>query len=80
MNEFEQLNKRIDTLEETLQVILCCVLLPKDGPNWDYFEHLFRHAEKMVSASHSGLPLAQVVEKILNSRRGDEATTAQSEF
>ena len=44
-----EINNNLKSIDNSLKVILCCTLLPKDGPNWAFYESLFESAEKMVS-------------------------------
>lgn len=69
MDKTKQLHKRIDELEQTLRIILCCVLLPKDGPNWGYYEHLFSEAEELLKGKNIDLHVA--VKQLLNPEIGE---------
>jgi len=58
----DELNEKLSSIDRSLKVILCCTLLPKDGPNWDFYESLFRSAEQMV---HLPGDLSSMVKEIL---------------
>lgn len=63
-NEIQDIKQQLDSIENTLKTILCVSLLPKDGPNWDYYEKLFTTAEKMITADTK--PLCEKVKDILS--------------
>lgn len=54
-DDLQDIHKWMLETEQTLKVILCCSLLPKDGANWAYYESLFSSAEKMVAKPGSSL-------------------------
>ena len=58
-----EINDNLKSINHSLRVILCCSLLPKDGPNWKYYEDLFRSAEIMIDEPGS---LSKMVEDILS--------------
>lgn len=61
LQDIKDIKNTLKSIDNSLKVILTCVLLPKDGPNWDFYESLFRFAEENVKGS-----LVHKVEDILS--------------
>ena len=59
----QRIDDRLKSIDKSLKVILACVLLPKGGPNWAFYESLFRFAEENMKRG-----LTREVEDILSSK------------
>jgi hypothetical protein len=71
----DNMRKQLDRIERNQRVILCCALMPKDGPNWGFFEQLFREAENMLSAP--GVNLQLLVRELLATRADEPQGSAR---
>ncbi len=64
----KKIEKRLDHIEHILKVILCCVLVPKNGPNWEFYHELFKRVvKKQIENNQTDEPnLATMVQDIID--------------